>query len=161
MINFQIETMKAYHLKSVIELERLIRQPQINLETFEDKSKRHRLFLEWSQDGKALSKIVEYQNIAIAFYHLIFDPQLIQNFYANSDQVICKSSYLAQISIDPNYQSQGLGKILMSDIYEQSIQHGKNDLLLEVNSKTKAYQFYLRQDFQDLESQVFMKKSLI
>lgn len=161
MIEYKTTTMRAYHLKQVIELEKLIKQPQMDTESSDQKGKRHRLFLDWNTNNKAISKVLEYKESIVAYYHLILDPQLISNFYSSDSANIQTSSYLAQVSIHPNYQNQGLGTLLMKDIYLQSSQNDKTDLLLEVNSNTKAFGFYKHQSFQEIEAQVFMKKSLI
>lgn len=152
--------MKAYHLKQIIELEKQIKQPQMDSESLEQKSTRHRLFLQWAQNNQAISKVIEYQNNIIAYYHVILDPQIIMNFYKNDSVDLKDSSYLAQISIHQSFQNQGLGKLLMSDIYTSSKKFNKKDVLLEVNSNTKAFDFYKHQNFQELEAQVFMKKTL-
>ena len=117
-------------------------------------------FLQWTQNKKSVSKVVEYQNVVIAYYHLLLDPELILSFYSSQALNVEKSSYLAQISIHQDYQNQGLGNIIMSDVYAQSSHYNKEDVLLEVNSKTNAFDFYKHQHFQELEAQVFMKKTL-
>ena len=152
--------MQAYHITEILVLEALIKQPQINLENIEDASKRHRLFLNWKKENKALCKVIEYKDQIIAFYHLLLDEKLIQSFYHNDCLLNKKYSYLAQISISKQFQKQGLGQKMMDDIYKESQVHQKQEVILEVNSTSKAYQFYQTQNFETLEAQVFMSKKL-
>ncbi|PCJ21299.1 MAG: hypothetical protein COB02_01565 [Candidatus Cloacimonadota bacterium] len=153
--------MKAYHLKQVVQLEELIKQPQKSSDNYEIKSNRHRAFLNWRNQDKSLSKVIEVNNEIIAFYHLLLDPTLVQSFYFNEFLVNIRHSYLAQISIKQNFQNQGVGKFLLEDIYKESTLHNKEKVILEVNSNTKAFIFYKNQNFKELESQVFMSKNLI
>ena len=153
--------LQPYHLGEILELESHIQQYSKNEIDPVTRREILRQFLDWAGQGQCISKGMEDPDgKLIAYFFLLMDPELIQTFFNPKERDLKHCAYLAQIVVKPGRQSSGLGSKLMDLIEESARQAGKNNLLLEVHSQSKAFPWYRHRNYQEICSQVFMSKEL-
>jgi len=153
--------LQPYHLQEIMDLESLILQYATN--DFDQPTRKEilRRFLNWALEKKCVSKGWECENgKLIAYFFLVTDPELIQTFFHPREMKLSHCAYLAQIVVHPEHQGSGVGSYLMDYIESQAKASGKDNLLLEVHSQSKAYPWYQNRDYKEVCSQVFMNKKL-
>lgn len=68
--------------------------------------------------------------------------------------------FLDQLCIDNNLQGKGLGKYFMRGIENKLKQENINDILLNTELTSPAYQFYIKVGFHDMKEYGFLSKEL-
>jgi GNAT superfamily N-acetyltransferase len=156
---YRLRQMEPYDFHDVIQLEKEILQFPLDKRTREEKEALFRKFLHWAELGDCICSVLESShNDVLGYFILITNPQLIASFYHEPGME--DMAYLAQIAIHQDYQNHGIGTWLLNRVEQLCVRYGKTRLLLEVNSRAKAYQWYLAKEFKQVAAQVFLQKEL-
>lgn len=157
----RIEALSEQVIDEVLPLEKLIKQYARNVQSEEFRGQLLSQFIEWEKQGFASCKVVyNEENELVAYFLLILNEELMDQFFYHSQERNSHCSYLAQIAVKKEAQGKGLGLQLMQLIQEISLQNGKKRLVLEVHSESLAYQWYRQLGFEEICSQVFLGMNL-
>ena len=160
-LQLNLAAIHPLNISKVLELESEIRQYASHQQSDYFKKGLVQNFIDWHSLNRARCILLQNTERNILGYGiLILDSELIKSFYEPTADKLGDSAYLAQIVITPNFQGQGLGRLMMNVLESISNHHGKKYLLLEVHSLTPAYEFYKNLNYKLDFFQAFMSKTL-
>lgn len=159
-LNITMRSLTSDDERALTEFNKLL-SAQNTVERQELSAKEIEMFLKADEDAGLTGMAFEDEDrnlVGIAL--VVSDPARLKEWFEdtfNADDTL----YLYAIVVSEGAQRKGVGKEIMKKVYNMARVLGKTQILLDVNNRNKrAYEWYKREGFEELASQVYMIRRL-